>query len=223
MPESLNWLDIAVAVIFALFVIRGGWIGFIRQLAAFFALVGSYLIAGRYTTEILPYTEQFVDNPKLVFLASFVGLFLVSAVCISLLGRLLNILVEVIFLEWFNRLLGVLLGAFKAALITSLLYMVLASFLSPTGPPFDSSLCAPYLRQGAQILQNLINDPKLREYFKEYAPAIPKASLGGTTADEAGKRDAQMRGAALQDGGAGAAESGGPTASPAPAAPPQSN
>lgn len=179
MYDSLTWLDITVAVIFGLFIIRGAWIGFIRQLAAFFALVGSYVIAARYMALALPYTQRFVDNPKLVFLAAFAGLFLVAAAGFTLLGRLLHKLMQVVFLDWFNRLLGALLGALKAALLSSLLYMVLASILPATSAPFERSICAPYLRQGAQVLQTLINDPKLRGYFKENTPAIPRELMNG--------------------------------------------
>ena len=69
--------------------------------------------------------------------------------------------------------LGISLGALKAALLASLLYMVLASTLSATNAVLSRSLTAPYLRQGAQLLQALINDPKLRAYFTENTPAIP--------------------------------------------------
>ena len=82
-------------------------------------------------------------------------------------------LMQVTLLGWFNRLLGISLGAFKAALLTSLLYMVLASTLSATNSVLSQSLTAPWLRQGAQLLQAVINDPKLRAYFKENTPAIP--------------------------------------------------
>ena len=199
MHDSLTWLDLTVAILFGLFIIRGAWIGFIRQLAAFFALVGSYVIAARYVAQALPYTERFVDNPKVVFLVSFVGLFLVSAVGFSLLGRLLHKLMQVIFLDWFNRLLGMILGAIKAALIASLLYMVLASTLSSTSSLLERSVCAPFLKQGAQVLQALINDPKLREYFKENTPAIPRELMNGEKPGE-GKEAPKEGQAANKDG-----------------------
>ncbi|NOQ45663.1 MAG: hypothetical protein GQ559_03175, partial [Desulfobulbaceae bacterium] len=57
--------DVIVGLIFLVFLIRGVWIGFMRQLAAFLALVGSYWLAGRYNAQLMPYVDQFVDNPKL--------------------------------------------------------------------------------------------------------------------------------------------------------------
>ena len=173
MPATVTWLDLIVAVIFLYFILRGAWTGFMRQLAALLALAGSYVIAAQYTAELIPYTKRFVDNPKLVFLISFICLFFAAALVFSLFGRVMHRLMQITLLDWFNRLLGISLGALKAALLASLLYMVLASTLSATNTVLSKSLTAPYLRQGAQLLQALINDPKLRAYFTENTPAIP--------------------------------------------------
>lgn len=173
MTATLTWLDLIVAVIFLYFILRGAWTGFMRQLAALLALAGSYVIAAQYTAELIPYTKRFIDNPKLVFLISFICLFFAAALLFSLLGRVMHRLMQLTLLGWFNRLLGISLGALKAALLASLLYMVLASTLSATNTVLSKSLTAPYLRQGAQLLQALINDPKLRAYFTENTPAIP--------------------------------------------------
>jgi membrane protein required for colicin V production len=175
MPEAnaLTWLDLIVAILCTVFILRGAWTGFMRQLAAFLALAGSYVVAAQYTAVLIPYTKRLVDNPKLVFLLSFICLFFAAALVFSFLGRVLHRLMQITLLGWFNRLLGMLLGALKAALLASLLYMVLASTLSATNPVLSKSLSAPYLRQGAQLLQSLINDPKLRAYFTENTPAIP--------------------------------------------------
>lgn len=170
---AITWLDLAVAVIFLSFILRGAWTGFIRQLAALLALAGSYVVAARYTAELIPYTTRLVDNPKLVFLISFICLFFASALAFSLLGKIMHRLMQITLLGWFNRLLGMTLGALKAALLASLLYMLLASTLSATNTVLRTSLSAPYLRQGAQVLHAIINDPKLRAYFTENTPAIP--------------------------------------------------
>lgn len=173
MSATITWLDLIVAVIFLYLILRGAWTGFMRQLAALLALAGSYVIAAQYTAALIPYTKRFVDNPKLVFLISFICLFFAAALLFSLLGRVMHRLMQITLLGWFNLLLGISLGALKAALLASLLYMVLASTLSATNTVLSQSLTAPYLRQGAQLLQALINDPKLRAYFTENTPAIP--------------------------------------------------
>lgn len=170
--SELNYLDLGVALIFLFFLIRGVWIGFVRQIAAFFALVGSYLIAGRYAGEVLPAVAQLIEQPKLAFLASFVLLFLVSSLIFTLIGKFLQHLMRVTLLGWLDRLAGTLLGALKAAALASLIFMFISSALSSTNEMLASSYSAPYLQQGSELLRKAINDPRLREYFEEKKPAI---------------------------------------------------
>lgn len=174
---ELTYFDYVVAAILLFFLIRGAWIGFFRQLAAFFALVGSYFLAGHYADRILPVTERFVHNPRLTFLVSFVLIFIAAALVFTLIGRILHRFMQIILLGWFNRLAGMAVGAVKAAVLASLLYMLLASSLSATNDLLRKSISAPYLKQGAALLQSLINDPRIRARFNQKEPAIAPDQL----------------------------------------------
>lgn len=203
MNDAVTWLDLVVFILLAFFVVRGAWVGLIRQLAAFFALVGSYVIAARYVGLLLPWTRNFVDRPALVFLVSFVLLFLAAAILFSLAGKILHRLVQVVLLGWFDRLLGLLLGIVKAGILASLLYMALASTLSASNTLLSRSCTAPFLREGAELLKTLIQDQKIRDYFRENTPAIPPELMnpdGEKTKNPAGlggrapaSRDGRMR------------------------------
>ncbi len=183
--NNFNSFDIIIGLIFLFFIVRGGWIGFMRQLAAFLALVGSYWIAGRYSHQLMPYVGDFIQNPKLVFFASFGLLFCVSALLFILGGKVLHKVMEITLLGWFDRFLGVVLGAFKALVLASFLYMVLASSLSASNDLLKKSMSSPYLAQGAAILHQLIQDPQLQKYFIPKKPAIlDKPIQGKTTTDK---------------------------------------
>jgi membrane protein required for colicin V production len=177
--NDLTYFDLVVAFIFLFFLVRGVWIGFIRQLAAFFALVGSYYLAGQYAARILPVTERFVDNPKLTFLVSFALIFLVAALVFTLIGKVLHRMMQITLLGWLDRSSGLVLGAAKAAVVASLLYMVVASSLSTTNDLLRKSYTSPYLKQGAALLQSFIDDPRLRKYFLQKEPAILPNQLPG--------------------------------------------
>jgi membrane protein required for colicin V production len=170
--NELTTFDLVVATLFLLFFLRGIWIGFIRQLAAFFALVGSYGVAGQYVDRVLPYTERFVDNPKVTFFVSFAMLFVVAALVFTLIGKILHRFLRITMLGWLDRLGGVALGGVKAAVIASLLYMFLASTLSTTNDLLRKSYVAPYLKEGSELLRSFIQDPRLRTYFVQKEPAI---------------------------------------------------
>ena len=182
--HDLTFFDLVIAAIVLLFVVRGIWIGFVRQLAAFFALVGSYVIAGRYADRILPWTERFVDNPKVTFFVSFAILFVVSALVFTLLGKVLHRFLQITLLDWMDRLAGLILGCAKAALVASLLYMLLASTLSTTNDMLRKAYSAPYLKQGAEWLRSFVDDPRLRDYLMQKEPAILNELLPKKPADQ---------------------------------------
>ena len=182
--NDLTYFDLAVAFIFFFFLTRGAWIGFMRQLAAFFALVGSYYLAGQYAAEFTPLTERFVDNPKLTFIITFAGIFLAAALVFTLIGKVLHRVMQITLLGWFDRLLGLALGGVKAMVIASLLYMFLAASLSTTNDLLRRSWSSPYLKVGATALQALIDDPRLRQYFQQKEPAIMQELLPKKTGEE---------------------------------------
>ncbi|MBW1749869.1 MAG: CvpA family protein [Deltaproteobacteria bacterium] len=179
---DLTSFDVIVALIFLIFLIRGVWIGFMRQFTTFLALVGSYWLAGRYSGQVMPYVQQVVENPKVVFLASFALLFLVSALVFILAGKVLRRVMEISLLGWFDRFLGLLLGAVKGALVAVLLFMILASSLSASNDLLKKSLSSPYLSQGAEMVRKIIHDPEIRKQFIPREPAIKAGALPGSEA-----------------------------------------
>ncbi len=176
---DLTSFDVIVALIFLVFIIRGVWVGFMRQLTTFLALVGSYWLAGRYSGQLVPYVNQVVENPKMVFLASFALLFLVSALIFILAGKVLRRVMEISLLGWFDRFLGLLLGGVKASVVAVLLFMILASSLSASNELLTKSLSSPYLSKGAEMVRQIIQDPKIREQFVPREPAIKLDAIPG--------------------------------------------
>ena len=176
---ELTYFDLVVACIFLFFLVRGLWIGCVRQLAAFFALVGGYYLAGQYADAMLPLTERFVDNPKLTFLVSFGHIIIVAAIVFTLIGKVLHRFLQITLLGWLDRLSGLGVGAVKAAVVASLLYMFLASSLSATNELLRTSCSTPTLRQGSELLRSFIDDPRLRKYFAQKEPAILSELLPG--------------------------------------------
>jgi len=181
---DLTSFDIIVVLIFLVFIIRGVWIGFMRQFTTFLALVGSYWLAGRYSGQLMPYVQQVVENPKVVFLASFALLFLVSALVFILAGKVLRRVMEISLLGWFDRFLGLLLGGVKGALVAVLLFMILASSLSASNDLLKESLSSPYLSQGAEMVRKIIHDPVIRKQFIPREPAIKANALPEPKAKE---------------------------------------
>lgn len=168
--NDISTFDYIIAGILTLFLLRGLCIGFVRQLAATAALVGSYWLAGEYVGQVMPYVEGFIDRPGAVFLVSFGSLFLLSALVFTLIGSLLHKVLEVSLLGWANRFAGGLLGVARGGLVTVLLFMLLAAVLPAAHPLFEGSLTVPYLGQGAEIIRQFIRNVSVRDDLKPMPP-----------------------------------------------------
>lgn len=170
--NDITSFDVIVVLIFLLFLIRGTWIGFMRQLTFFLALIGSYLLAAQYTGLVAPKVSGFIDNPKIVFYASFALLFLLAAVLLLLTGKVLGLVMEVTMADWFDRTLGLILGVIKGLFVTAILYMALSSSLVSANELLTRSLTSPFLAPGADFIQQVIRDKELRKLFEPREPAI---------------------------------------------------
>lgn len=187
--SDITSFDVIVVVLFLLFMIRGAWIGFMRQLSFFLALILSYLIAGQYTGRLMPFVGNFIENPKFVFFISFLLLFLVGTVLLILLGKLLSLVVQLTLAGWFDKVLGFALGVFKGILVASFLYMIMSSGPSSAHDLVQKSFTSRYLAEGAAMIHQLINDVELRERFLPKAPAIPAENKPEGDSPEPGKVD----------------------------------
>lgn len=176
--NDITSFDVIIVLLFLLFVIRGTWIGFMRQVAVFLALIGSYLLAGEYTGRMMPYVEQFIENPKAVFFISFGLLFILASIFFLLFGKVLRLVMELSLVAWFDRVLGFMLGMVKGVFVTSFLYMVMSSSVISANELLTKSLTSQYLEHGATFIQKTINDPEMRDLFLPKAPAIESGQPG---------------------------------------------
>lgn len=170
--NDITSFDVIVVLLFLLFVLRGTWIGFMRQLAVFAALIGAFLLAGEYTDQMMPVVDGMVDNPKTVFYIGFFVLFILGSISLFLLAKALHLVMEVVLAGWFDRVLGLLLGGVKGALAVSFLYMVVSSSFISANELLQRSVTSQILFPGAEFVRNNIHDHHLRALFLPREPAI---------------------------------------------------
>ncbi|MCI5145056.1 MAG: CvpA family protein [Candidatus Electrothrix sp. AR3] len=161
--NEITSYDYIIVLFLLIFLVRGLCVGFVRQLATSFALVGSYWLAGQYVGQVIPFVQQVITQPKMVFLASFLALFVFFAMLFILVGRLLHKVMEVSLLGWFNRFLGGILGLAKGTLVVVVVHMVLASIFPPSYHLLRNSQTAPYLVLGGKVIRQFIEDVRVKE------------------------------------------------------------
>lgn len=79
---------------------------------------------------------------------------------------------DVTLTSWFDRTVGGLFGVIKGVFITSLIFVVLTSYLSGSNKYLKKSATYPFLAQSSKVILAFIRDNDLRSYFIPKEPAI---------------------------------------------------
>lgn len=120
---DMTVLDIILIACFIPAIWQGLSKGLINQVVGIAALFLGAWLAGKYGTaagEVI--ARQFSDmQPKTAGTVGYIAVFFVSVLALGVLGKILTKIIKIATLGWTNRLLGLIFGIFKAALLLSLL------------------------------------------------------------------------------------------------------
>ncbi len=146
----MNVLDIGIAILGLAVTLRGYYLGLMRGIPALVSLVLAVWIGVRfYAPAARSFKEALGPLPHLE-LIGFVVLFLASLVIFKLISAGLSRLLTNSPLSGLDRLLGLVLGAAKAAILIILAVGFLAYLLGPTNPLIAKSHLAPYALKAVQ-------------------------------------------------------------------------
>ncbi len=103
----MNWFDLTTLILLLVALVKGYRKGFIMQLVGLTVIVLAAIFGGKLAETILPEINRFLDiSSNLARVLSFLIAFGLIAVVISIIGRLIQKFVDVVFLSFFNRILG---------------------------------------------------------------------------------------------------------------------
>jgi membrane protein required for colicin V production len=177
---SLEWLsqatafDIVAAVIFLAFLVRGVWIGFIRQISSLLSMIGAFILAGYFDEDFYRFIMPYLEDSHTTFLLSYFLLFVLFFYLIKLIGLGLKKVMDIVLTGWFDRTMGGIFGLIKGVFFTSLLFIMVASYMSGSNKYLKKSLSYPVLYKTSKGLLTLIQDKKMRSYFIPKEPAIQR-------------------------------------------------
>ena len=164
--------DLIVVALFTLLIGRGIWLGLLKQVTGLFALYLGYFAAGQYHDRILPFLRDISDNPKVIFLTSYVILFIVTYIVVMLIGKVLGHLIQLTLTSWFDRILGAVIGFAKAIILVMLMHIFLSAILAPENQMLRSCLTCDVLNNAADITREFIRNDDVRKSLIQQKPAI---------------------------------------------------
>ncbi len=131
---TVNWVDLILLCVFALFGLRGFFRGFFREVFSLVALVAGFMVAVAYDQEIATFVSRhWKMSPLLLKGLSFVAIFFVVYFLLNLAGWLLHRSEKLLFLKTLNRTGGVALGLGKGAALAAM-GIFLLSIDGPASP-----------------------------------------------------------------------------------------
>lgn len=164
--------DLVVIGLFVLLIGRGLWLGLLKQVTGLLALYLAFFAAGQYHDRILPLLRDISANPKVIFLTSYVLLFLATYVAVMLLGKCLSFVLKLTITSWFDSLLGAFVGFAKAVILVVLLHVILGTVLAPESQMLRTCVTCETLNGAADLTRELIRNEELRKTLSQQKPAI---------------------------------------------------
>ena len=124
----MNWIDLTLLTVLALFGLRGYFRGLFREVLSLVGLVAGLVAAVRYAESVSLLAQSYWNvSPLLLKGTAFVLVFFGVYFFFSLVGWLLHKSEKVVFLRTLNRFGGIAVGIGKGAAITALIVFFLSS------------------------------------------------------------------------------------------------
>lgn len=118
-------LDIILLVCFVPAIVVGLSKGFIKQLVDMVSIIVGAWAAFKFSQLACDWLQTKWDiDPKLLYIICFVVIVVAAVLVLNLIGNAICKVIKVASLGWFNRLLGLIFGIFKTALILGLLIIL---------------------------------------------------------------------------------------------------
>ena len=149
----MTWLDYALLGVTGVSILWGAWRGLVREVISVAGWVIAFLATNLFAGPLGERLPQSIPGPEIRVLAAYVGIFIVSLVCTTLVALLLSKLAKAAGLGGLDRVLGALFGLARGVLVL-IAFALLAGLTSlPRSPAWTQSLSGEYLARVAGALK----------------------------------------------------------------------
>lgn len=122
----MNPIGIGILVFMAYFGFRGFQRGLIDEVGRLVGLVLAVILAYRFSPLISNYIP--LVNELAQTAVAFVAIFVVTLIAMAIITRIVRALVELVLLEWLDKLGGTVFGVLKSIIVLGVLIYVAESF-----------------------------------------------------------------------------------------------
>jgi len=177
--RAVNWIDVILACVLALFGLRGFFRGFFREVFSLLGLIAGFILAVEFAQPAATYAAQWWKlSPLFLKGSTFIAIFFVTYFAFNLIGWLLHRSESLLFIKSLNRAGGVLVGLGKGAAILALVVFFLLNAGSASKANTETSRGSYLLPPLSRFAEGIIRIGKQQVLTRlNWGEAIPTRRL----------------------------------------------
>ncbi len=153
---TLNWVDFAILLIIAISVAISLIRGFTKEALSLAGWVLSGWVGLTYADRVQPYLLDYIEVPSIRYLVAMISLFIATLFAAAFVNYLISQVVKKSGLSGTDRMVGVLFGVARGAVIIALLVMFGGMTALPADPWWQESSLLHYFEQMAVYIRELL-------------------------------------------------------------------
>ncbi len=159
---QFNLLDIAIALITILFLVRGAFRGFVDEVAGLVGFVLAIWLSSMFYQELAHYISPYIADKKWLDGISYILIFILVLILVAICAKILHKFFALTFTAWLDHLAGAIVGFAKGFLVSALIVLI-ADFILNDTPIIETSELAPYIKEFSKYLINILPIDLLNE------------------------------------------------------------
>ncbi|MFH2012491.1 MAG: CvpA family protein [Pseudomonadota bacterium] len=153
----MYWLDTVIIVIIVISIIIGIKRGLVKEAFSLLSLILGIFIASRSYMEGAKIIDKLIHHPNIAKIISFIAIFLLVAVLLSIISILIKKLIKFVQLGWIDRLGGLAFGFVRGGIIIGVLLILITKYpVLGSDKWVKGSLTAPFFLHFIESLRKLI-------------------------------------------------------------------
>ena len=168
----VNWIDLTLIAVLALFGLRGYFRGVFREVFSLAGLAVGFIVAVGYDEPVAALGAAYWNvSPLILKGTAFVGIFFVVYFSFNLAGWLLHRSERILFLQTLNRVGGVAVGIGKGVAVVALIIFFVSSASWLPRSTRDKLAAAYFVSPLSQLAEEIIRLGKEKLFAKERGEA----------------------------------------------------
>lgn len=170
----MTWLDIIITVVFVLFAVLGLMRGLVAEVFGLLSWVIALYVGAHYGEVGKPFVVSWVTEPKFQGLVACLLVGLAVFIVVSIIGVLLSKSINATIFAPINRMLGLLFGAARGAIVIGVLTLIGLQFGLQDAEVWKASKLRGAATTSADLLDSLVDfEALLRNQSILDRPSLP--------------------------------------------------